>query len=126
MKTSLTTFFVFLACTLVYGADTTPPKPTGSPQPKAPAIKTETREFRPDELHDIRLNMEVGGLSFTVGKTTYTYSPNYFQQRQETIAASATLLSELRHATKLFVKVPLPVGEQADIWDIVLQFDSLK
>jgi hypothetical protein len=84
-------------------------------------VKTETREFPPSELHDVKLDMYDGGLTFTVANITYTYQPNFAK-----IAASATLLSELRLATKVLVEVELPSRDHVYSQFFVLQFDSLK
>jgi hypothetical protein len=88
-------------------------------------VKTETREFPPSELHDVKLDMYDGGLTFTVANITYTYQPN-FDSVPAKIAASATLLSELRLATKVLVEVELPSRDHVYSQFFVLQFDSLK
>ena len=119
MKASLIALALFLTCFCLHGEELNPPTP------KRVEIKTEIREFKPTELHDVKLDLSDASLSFTVGTTTYTYTPT-FDSDAAKIAACATLLSELRHATKLLVTVKLPSADQVYSQFFVLQFDSLK
>jgi hypothetical protein len=92
-------------------------------QPAAP--KYEIREFRPSDFKEINLSMSDGTVDLFDGENEYTYRRT-FQTNPENIAAAETLLSELRHASK--VSITVDPHERGHFYStaIVLHFDSLK
>jgi hypothetical protein len=125
MRSSL---IAIIAATLVPLLHAEEPSPRSSPAHEA---KTVTRDFFANDLHFISSNTD-GEIHFTADQTDFDYRPfaqssHHAATQAETLAAAATLVSQLREASKVSLTLePIPSTNRFKVLRMTFEFAPKK